>query len=174
MTKTLILLRHLKSDRGAPGLPDRDRPLAERGHADGLPVREALARLCPTPQAAVCSPARRTRETWEAIRAACPEAEIRFEDAIYEASLDTLRGVAAALPDAAETALLIGHNPGLLDFAWFLARPADLSARPIFAKFPTGGVAAFGLEIDSWADLSGGGGRLIAAFTPKELARDRR
>ena len=119
----------------------------------------------------VCSLAQRTRDTLTAIREACPADEVRFEDAIYKASGEALRAIVANLPDSAATVLLIGHNPGLLEFAWFLARAEDLSARPIFAKFPTGGVAAFRLEITAWADLPPGRGGLIAAFTPKELIR---
>ncbi len=174
MTKTLILLRHLKSDWGDPALADRDRPLAERGMAAGILVRAALTERCPPPDTVRCSPARRTRDTLDAVRDAFPAAEVRFEDALYQASVDTLRGLAAGLPETAKTALLIGHNPGLLEFAWFLARPEDLSAHPVFAKFPTGGVAAFSLPIDGWGALAGGEGRLLAAFTPRELARDRR
>jgi phosphohistidine phosphatase len=174
MTKNLILLRHLKSDWGDPGLDDRDRPLAERGIAAGVLVSTALALRCPTPEVVLCSPARRTRDTLAAVGGAFPRADVAFEDSLYAASLDTLRGLAIGLPDGAETVLFIGHHPGLLEFSWFLARPEEISAQPIFAKFPTGGVAAFALPIDDWSDLAGGNGRLLAAFTPKGLARDRR
>jgi phosphohistidine phosphatase len=174
MTKTLILLRHLKSDWSDPAHADRDRALAERGIAAGLLVRTALSERCPAPDAVLCSPARRARDTLAAVRDAFPAADLRCEEALYGASLDALRALAARLPEPAQTVLLIGHNPGFLEFAWFLARPEDLSAQPIFAKFPTGGVAAFALPIAAWADLAGGCGRLLAAFTPKDLERDRR
>ena len=34
--KTLLLMRHAKSSRDDPSLPDHDRPLNQRGKSDGL------------------------------------------------------------------------------------------------------------------------------------------
>lgn len=63
MTKTLILLRHLKSGWDDPRLADHERPLNDRGEADGPAIRDALKARCPAPEAVLCSTAKRTRET---------------------------------------------------------------------------------------------------------------
>jgi len=173
MTKTLILLRHLKSDWGDAALSDRARPLNPRGNAAGPLVRDALAARCPRPDVALCSPARRTRDTLAHVAAAFPEAETHVVEALYEASCETLVRIVAGLPDTAETALVVGHNPGLLECAWFLARPEALTAHPIFMKFPTGGVIALALPEETWAASAEGACRVVASFFPKQLAREK-
>jgi len=170
MTKCLILLRHLKSDWGDAALSDRERPLNARGNAAGPLVRAALATRCPPPEVVLCSPARRTRDTLAHISPAFPGAEVRYVEALYEASRTTLVRLAADLPDSADTALIVGHNPGLLEFAWHLTRPEALTAHPIFMKFPTGGVIAFALPHETWAADAEGDCRVVDSFFPKQLA----
>ncbi|MBN2752887.1 MAG: hypothetical protein JXQ84_09285 [Rhodospirillaceae bacterium] len=172
MTKTLILLRHLKSDWASPGLADPDRPLSTRGNRAGPLVRSAMATRCPSPELILCSSARRTRDTLSHVADIFPTAKTRFVDALYEASLATIRTLITHLPEHVTTALFIGHNPGLFDCAWFLAHPTEISQHAIFTKFPTGGVVAFTLPISAWVDAREGQGRLIAAFTPKDLMRN--
>ncbi|MGE4529078.1 MAG: histidine phosphatase family protein [Rhodospirillaceae bacterium] len=169
MTKTLILLRHLKSDWSDAALSDRERPLNARGNAAGPLVRDALAARCPRPEVVLCSPARRTRDTLAHVAEAFPEAEARIVPALYEASRNTLVRLAADLPEAAQTALIIGHNPGLLEFAWHLADPDALANHPIFLKFPTGGVIAFALPHNTWIDAAYGACRVVDSFFPKQL-----
>lgn len=171
MTKSLILMRHLKSEWDAPSGSDHDRALADRGRADAKTIRDALLARCPPPQTVLCSTARRTRETLAAIGDLFPGAEIVFDKAIYEASAETLMRVTSTIDDAAACAMIIGHNPGIFDFAWTLARRSEISGNPAFVKFPTGAVAAFALPIDSWAEIATGRGSIIAAFTPKSLVK---
>lgn len=169
MTKTLILLRHLKSDWGDAALSDRDRPLNGRGNAAGPLVRDALAARCPRPDVVLCSPARRTRDTLAHVAGGFPEAEVRFVPALYEASRNTLIRLAAELPETAQTALIVGHNPGLMELAWHLAKPDDLTRHPLFMKFPTGGVIAFALPVDLWSAPNEGACRVLDSFFPKQL-----
>ena len=171
MTKSLILMRHLKSEVDARSGSDRDRALSERGRADAKTIRDALLARCPPPQTVLCSTARRTRETLEAVGELFPGAEIIFADAIYNASAEALMRITATIDDAAACALIIGHNPGIFDFAWTLARRSEISGNPAFTKFPTGAVAAFALPIDAWSEIGTGRGSIIAAFTPKSLVK---
>src|SRR5690242_15813577 len=67
-SRRLILLRHAKSD-WPEGVADLDRPLAERGRADAPVAGRELARLG-VPDVVLCSPAQRTRATWELARQA--------------------------------------------------------------------------------------------------------
>ncbi len=171
MTKSLILMRHLKSEIEARSGSDRDRALSDRGQADAKTIRDALLARCPPPQTVLCSTARRTRETLAAIADLFPGAEIVYADAIYEASAETLMRATSMIGDAADCAMIIGHNPGIFDFAWTLARRSEISGNPAFTKFPTGAVAAFALPIDTWAEIGTGRGSIIAAFTPKSLVK---
>ncbi|MEV0324879.1 histidine phosphatase family protein [Micromonospora echinospora] len=63
--RTLVLLRHGKAER-PEGIADRERALTERGHVDAAAAGAWLARHGFRPDVVVCSPARRTRQTWQA------------------------------------------------------------------------------------------------------------
>ncbi|HVG21430.1 MAG TPA: histidine phosphatase family protein, partial [Blastocatellia bacterium] len=65
--KTLLLLRHAKSDWDDPKLRDFDRPLAARGKRDAPRIGKALKERGPSPDLIVSSPAARARETIEAV-----------------------------------------------------------------------------------------------------------
>jgi phosphohistidine phosphatase len=69
MTRTLILIRHTKSDWDDSGLDDHDRPLNDRGRLSAPRIGAWLAEQGFEPDAVLCSTARRTRETWEGISA---------------------------------------------------------------------------------------------------------
>ncbi|MFC7481813.1 SixA phosphatase family protein [Luedemannella flava] len=64
--RTLAILRHAKADN-PPGVADLDRPLTPRGHADATAAGAWLAAKAILPDLVICSPARRTRETWHGV-----------------------------------------------------------------------------------------------------------
>ena len=110
--RELILLRHAHAEPGAEGVPDIDRPLS----ADGLAEAEAAGRWLVEqgliPDRILCSPARRARETLDAVLGAVGNVEHSLEDRIYEATPGTLAELADAHRET-ERLLLVGHNPGL-------------------------------------------------------------
>ena len=59
--KTILLLRHAKSDWGDPGLADFDRPLAKRGRKDAPRMGEVLALFNCVPDRILSSSARRAK-----------------------------------------------------------------------------------------------------------------
>ena len=61
--KTLYLVRHAKSSWGDPALPDRERPLNERGLRDVAAMGKRLAQREVNPDVLMCSPATRTLAT---------------------------------------------------------------------------------------------------------------
>ncbi|MBN9010908.1 MAG: histidine phosphatase family protein, partial [Rhizobiales bacterium] len=65
----LMILRHAKSDWGAPGRPDRDRPLAPRGERAATLMGGVLAADEYRPDRVLVSPAQRTRETLDGVLA---------------------------------------------------------------------------------------------------------
>jgi phosphohistidine phosphatase len=74
MTRTLILIRHAKSDWEHPALDDHDRPLNARGQRSAPRIGAWLAAQGLAPDAVLCSTARRTRETWQGIATRLPGA----------------------------------------------------------------------------------------------------
>jgi phosphohistidine phosphatase len=65
--KTLILVRHAKSSRDAPAMPDKDRPLNDRGKRDAPNMGERLAKRDVKPDLILSSPAMRALTTAEII-----------------------------------------------------------------------------------------------------------
>jgi phosphohistidine phosphatase len=110
-TRTLILLRHAKA-AGAEGAPDRDRPLTPRGHADAAAAGVWLSHLNICPDLVLCSPARRTRQTWHGVAVALAGTpDVRYEEQLYGASVAALLGLVTAVGDEPVTVALVGHNP---------------------------------------------------------------
>ena len=64
--RTLIIVRHAKAESFS-STPDLSRPLTPRGHADANAAGAWLAMHGYRPDLVICSPARRTRQTWHGI-----------------------------------------------------------------------------------------------------------
>jgi phosphohistidine phosphatase len=170
--RQLLLLRHAKSTWDDASMPDRDRPLNARGRRSAAVMRQAMRDLGLVPDVVLVSTARRTMQTLEALE---PWDEMPLVEPMDSLYLATALQVGAALHGVAETVrsvLLIGHNPGLHDFAVGLAGPSIASggeaARALAAGYPTGALAEF-VVAGSWWDLREGGGRLVRFLTPRTL-----
>jgi len=149
--KTLYLLRHAKAKKAVPGEDDLARPLIRRG-------REAAARIAAwmverriKPAAILCSPSLRTRETIEALRPALGRAEVSFDARLYGASPTVMLGLIEALPAGSDSALIVGHNPGLEELALGLAgHGVGRALARMREKFPTGGLAVLTAPVADW------------------------
>jgi phosphohistidine phosphatase len=163
--KDLHLLRHAKSSWDDPTLPDRDRPLNQRGRRDAPRMGAALRELMePLPVAS--SPALRARLTLQGLCSAWPEvADLahRSEEALYTFSAADLRYWLCDQPDELSARFVIGHNPGLTELVNWLAG-AD-----VLSNLPTAGYAHLSLDIERWRDLRRGCGRLERRLSPKQL-----
>lgn len=169
--KTLLLLRHAKSSWDDAGLADFDRPLAPRGLRAAPRMARELVRRDWLPDAVLVSPALRTRQTWELVAAELPAPpEPKFRKHLYEASAEQMLAEVRDAGDRAKTLLVIGHNPGLEDFAGQLASPtseAGAVAR-LREKFPTAALARFVFE-RGWSQLHAGSARLTHLLRSREL-----
>lgn len=118
--RTLILLRHAKSDWSGDEV-DIDRPLAVRGRRQAPEAGAWLAANVDSIGLAVVSPARRARDTWDVVAAELDVApRTRLDDRLYAASAEELLTVVRELPADVESAILVGHNPGLEDLTSLL------------------------------------------------------
>jgi len=162
--KRLTLVRHAKSSWKDAALADLDRPLNGRGKRDAPRMGAHLATQGFRPDIILSSPARRARKTAQLLAAAIPGAagRILFDPALYEASAAELLERVRALDQAWQHVMLIGHNPGLTDFANLLTAVG-------IDNLPTCGVLALDLAIDSWPAATAGCGHTIFCLAPKEL-----
>ncbi len=160
--KTLMLLRHAKSDWDDPSLKDFDRPLATRGERDAPRIGKALGKRGPLPDLIVSSPAARARATIEAVvRAATLNLEIRFDEAVYGASSPELMKLIRRLPDNSSCVLLVGHNPGFEDLVGRLSGSRE--------RMPTAALACIEFPVDRWEDVQDESGKLAWLLTPGQL-----
>ncbi len=110
--RTLILLRHGEAEPRAPSGRDRDRALTAAGRADATLAGRAMAADDLAPDAVLVSPARRARQTWEAVQDAFASAPEAVESpGLYDAPPSAL--IAAAEHERADVVLMVAHNPGL-------------------------------------------------------------
>jgi phosphohistidine phosphatase len=155
--RRLLLIRHAKADAGAV---DLERRLTPRGESDAAAVGRLLAQTGVVPERAVVSPARRARQTWDAVQAvlAVP-VQIVLDKRVYDNDVAALFQVVAEAEVDAGVALgclaLVGHNPSFEAFALTLDDGhGDEEARArLRAGYPTSGVAVFELT-GEWAELA--------------------
>ncbi|MGQ3685539.1 MAG: SixA phosphatase family protein [Candidatus Loosdrechtia sp.] len=115
----LILLRHGKSSWDDPRLDDFDRPLAPRGIRNVPEMGRRLARRGYSPDLIVSSPAARAIATARAVARELGYREDRIVevDELYLAGPDVILETIREAPAAARLQVLVGHNPGLTEFA---------------------------------------------------------
>jgi len=168
--KLVSLLRHAKSSRDDPSLDDFERPLNARGRKAAPEIGAAMTENRIEPDIVLCSSALRTRQTLDLItrRLGRPR-EPRILDALYMAGAPVILSHINALPDDFEHVLVIGHNPGLEALAAGLADPTrsdEGALRRLKRKFPTGALAGFEFDAETWRDVTQGEGRLVSFSTP--------
>lgn len=176
--KTLYLLRHAKSSWDDPNLEDFQRPLNKRGRKAAKLMAEYFRRSGIQPQLVLCSPARRTRQTFELLAPVLGDARVTFDERIYEASRQTLVARIAELPPLPAEVLLIGHNPGLERLALHLGDHGDDDAAagkaaPHLArlrdKYPTCGLTTIVSQADAWDAINPANSRLENFIRPVDL-----
>jgi phosphohistidine phosphatase len=166
--KLLYLLRHAKSSWSDPALPDHRRPLTGRGRRAAKAIGRYLHAHGIEPEMVLCSTARRARDTLDRIEPALGKADIRIEPELYAASANELLDRVRSVPDAVESVLVIGHNPGLQDLALDLARPTP-ELRELEAKFPTAALATLAYPQTSWRALDWRTAKLVDFVRPRDL-----
>lgn len=161
--KTLYLIRHAKSSWDHPGLRDIQRPLNERGLRDAPVMARLLRARTDSPVLIVSSPAKRALTTalFFAEAFGIPDESVVRNPAIYEASLPELLQVIRALPNAAETILLFGHNPTFTDVA-------NLFSDDFVANIPTCGIIQIDSEAPGWENFDETNSRLVWKIFPKD------
>jgi phosphohistidine phosphatase len=173
--KTVTLFRHTKSrEKDNPNVEDFDRPLSSRGLKAAPKIGAAMRDRKFRPGLVLCSPSVRTRET---LALASEEAwdkppKVRFDDRLYEASAQTLLKMVKELPSNVAHVMIVGHNPGLQEFAVTLSQLGKEAREQLKEKFPTGALASFTFEAGAWKDIKPASGKLALYISPAALGHD--
>lgn len=154
-------MRHAKSSWDNPDWSDFERPLNERGLKTAPFMGEVMTENNFTPEIVISSPATRARQTAElVIKTTKSEADINFDERIYEASPQRLLEVVSGIHDAYNLAMIVGHNPGFESLVRILTGKIE--------SMPTATLAVVDLNIDSWKEINPEIGSLRKIVRPKE------
>ncbi len=143
--KTLTLVRHAKSSWSDTRLSDGDRPLNKRGQRDAPVMGKRMVEHEIRPSLIISSPAKRAWSTAKLVAAeiSYPIEFLQREDSLYHASIDEILGVIVAQDNRFNHMMIVGHNPGMTDFANFLS-PG------LTNNLPTAGVVSLQIDQDDW------------------------
>jgi phosphohistidine phosphatase len=161
--RQLLVVRHAKSDWSAPAA-DIDRPLNRRGRRDAPAIGRWIASRQLPVDAAVISPAARTRATWRLLAdAADLDVDPGLDRGIYLGEAADLAEAVRTIDQRARCGVLVGHAPGCEEFVeWLAEERGDADAfAAMRAKYPTAAVALLGID-GPWASLGPGAGELLA------------
>ena len=166
--RTLLLMRHAKSDWHSGAERDFDRPLNRRGLKDAPRMGRWLQQQGLVPEWVLASPACRARQTLEAMQAVWErQPQVQWEEGIYGGGSSRLLELIRTTPDEVSSLLLLGHNPDLEGLLLLLADRPPAGVRKLL---PTAAIARFRFA-GSWDSLSPGGARLEEIIRPKEIPK---
>ena len=159
--KTLLLVRHAKSSRDDPALPDKERPLNARGERDAPEMGGRLAKRNVKPDLILSSPASRALKTAEIIAEKLDYKikDIVVDDRLYAVGADDLLDVILELDDTLERVMVFGHNPEMTELAHRLSSK--------ITDMPTCAVAEFTFDAKSWSNVGTDKPATVALDYPK-------
>ena len=158
MARSLLLMRHAKSDWSDAVLTDLARPLNQRGRASAPIMAKWVVENSLMPSLVLCSSANRTQQTlelmmhyWTSMQHTISNLkmpEIQIDEGLYLASDSLILSIVSDTPAIGDKQriLILGHNPGMEILA------SKLSDIPI--EMPTGAIALLDSNSaeDRWPD----------------------
>lgn len=160
--KTLVLVRHAKSDWSHSGLRDFDRPLNKRGFNDAPLIAKAIDEKGLKPDFILTSPAKRALTTAEFFATHFQLTDGKFLENIklYNGNYRDYINLINEVDDKFNALFLFGHNPNITIVA------SELLAN--FAEHvPTAACIAIDFDITAWIDIESGKGKLRFFDYPK-------
>jgi phosphohistidine phosphatase len=157
--RTLMLMRHAKSDWDASYGADHDRPLSQRGVRSARLMGRVIAGAELIPDLVISSTAIRARTTAQlAAESGAWACSIHLEPGFYGTAPDPVLTLASKAPDV-DRLMLVGHQP-----TWSLLVQRLTGAR---ADMKTASVAIIDMMIETWAEVETVQGTLISLHHPR-------
>jgi phosphohistidine phosphatase len=150
----LTLIRHAKTEPAHPGQEDWDRVLDARGQHDAVEMGRRLKARKLKPDKMLASPAVRALTTAQimARELGIPSAKILPDERLYLSSAKDMLKVIHELGESARHLAVVGHNPGITDFA------DQISDERSMENMPTGAIYTLEFDISNWNELAWGSG----------------
>jgi len=164
--KTLVLIRHSKSDWSDPTLTDIERPLNKRGKRDAPFMAKILKEKGVYPDLIITSPATRALQTLEYFldEFKYNKSKVMVRDEIYSMGATAIRKLLSNIDDNHNTVFLIGHNPDITSLGNQLS---DM----FIDNIPTTGILCIDFEFDSWRNILTQSGKLRFFEYPKKYLK---
>jgi phosphohistidine phosphatase len=147
--RRLTLVRHAKSDWSQAGQPDWDRPLNARGLKDAPDMGRRLRERKLKPDLFLTSPAVRALSTATLIarELGLDASRVHQDERLYHAAPNTILAVIRDRGANARHIMVVGHNPGLTEFA------DQMSTDRRIDHMPTCAVVTLSVDVRQWTDL---------------------
>ena len=159
--KQLVLLRHAAAESSFMQADDTARGLTQFGNVEAQDIAAQLQQQHLIFDEIVCSPAQRARQTLDVVLQTLsqPQHKLRFDDRLYQNTLEALLAVVTAIDNSVSSLLLVGHNPSLSLLArHFCPDTGD--------SLPTAGVCLLQLLDKTWNEMSFADGKSYSILTP--------
>lgn len=147
--RRLTLLRHAKTEAQHSGQEDWDRELEPRGQKDAPEMARRLRERKLKPDRVISSPAVRALTTAQVFvrELHLAASKLQQDERLYLASPKVIREVVRELGGDAHHLMIVGHNPGLTEFA------DRISAERGIDNMPTCAIYTLELDIKGWDEL---------------------
>ena len=145
--KTWIMVRHAKSS-WALDVPDRERPISDRGVRDATLVGKELNKYKLNIEQVFSSPAKRTFDTSLLMVAelGLSNEEIQIEEKLYDFNGSQVLDFVSKLPDKLNTVMSFGHNYSCTYIAQMLGNFSK-------SNIPTATAVIFRFDVSSWSKV---------------------
>ncbi|HEX2494509.1 MAG TPA: histidine phosphatase family protein [Steroidobacter sp.] len=145
----LLLVRHAQAAPARHGEDDRARALDASGEREVRIMARLLQAQPLRPTRLLSSPARRALRTASILAKELdlPAHALRSEQRLYLAAAQNLQEIVHELGGRADPLMIVGHNPGLTQFA------SELSSERSIDTLPTCAVCRLEFDIEDWREL---------------------
>lgn len=167
MSKRLYILRHAQA-MNAIGQTDKQRPLSPKGLKDACALAHAMEVKGYLPDICVYSSALRTTQTFE-ILSKTMNASILSQgiDALYNAPAPLILSSLEMIDEAYDSALIIAHNPGIHEFAlWLANKEHNIHLDRLKSDYTPATLCVFDCLVDLWSEISTGRNMLMDFMDP--------
>lgn len=145
----LTLVRHARTEPQVPGQEDWDRALEARGQHDAPQMARRLKEAHGRPDRILTSPAVRAITTANIMAKVLGvnAAKIVQDERLYLASPKVMLQVIQESGESAKHLMVVGHNPGITEFA------DQISGERSLDNMPTCAVYTLEFDLTDWSDL---------------------
>jgi phosphohistidine phosphatase len=150
MKRTLIVMRHAKTEPQQISQKDFERNLLRKGEEDALGMSKNLALKNIIPETIIASSANRTQQTASIVAETLGlnASKINLFQQLYLCDSEIIESTVAALPDELQTCMIVGHNPGVSDYIY------EACPQIPHIDLPTSGLVVLSGEAINWQSFS--------------------